>query len=45
MSRKRPKKTPVRVPTAKPTRWHKDKSQYDRKKDRLKLRKEKYDDL
>ena len=44
MSRKRPR-TPIRVPTAKPTRWHKDKSKYDRKKDRLKIRKEKYNDL
>lgn len=26
------KKLPVRIPTPKPTEWHKDKSKYNRKK-------------
>jgi len=34
------KKTPVRVPTAKPTSWHKDKTQYNRTDERRKVRKQ-----
>jgi len=32
-------KLPVRIPTAKPTIWHKDKSWYDRKKNKEIIRK------
>ena len=32
-------KLPVRVPTAKPTIWHKDKSRYDRKENKKEIEK------
>jgi len=35
------KKTPIRVPTAKPTRWHKDKSKYSRRDNKKEIEKEK----
>ncbi len=28
-------KLPFAIPTAKPTKWHKDKSKYDRKKEKV----------
>ena len=44
MARKKdikPEKFPVRIPTAKPTIWHDDKSKYNRRKAKEKARKEK----